>query len=252
MDIEFTMTAVRWIAFDLDDTLHEFSLASRTAMEMVYDYLHEEFGLYHDDMSSAYGAILKEGQMNHFVDDIPSEVYRRQRFEKLFDRFSILPHIHLNQCLRVYDDSLAEVLTLKEGALNILQECKKQGLKVMVVSEGPHDAQEKTLERLGISQYIDRLFTSSKMGVNKTNGLLSRALAEVECKASECVMLGDNLDRDVMPALNAGTPAIWVKDTQQSFSVPHVTSLTQIVNRLKGEPAQGQFPVPKTSAMHVA
>ena len=114
------MTAVRWIAFDLDDTLHEFSLASRAAMEMVYDYLHEEFGLYHDDMRDAYGAILKEGQMNHFVDDIPSEVYRHQRFEKLFDRFSILPHIHVDECLRVYDDSLAQVLTLKDGALELL------------------------------------------------------------------------------------------------------------------------------------
>lgn len=252
MDTEFVMTAVRWIAFDLDDTLHEFSLASRAAMEMVYDYLHEEFGLCHDDMRQAYGAILKEGQMGHFVEDIPSTVYRRQRFEKLFDRFSILPHIHVDECLRIYDDSLAQVLTLKEGALELLQECKAHNLNVMIVSEGPYDAQGTTLERLGISRYIDRLFTSSRMKTHKTDGLLARALDEVVCKHSECVMIGDNLDRDVKPALQAGIPAIWVSDKPQSFSVPQVRSLKQIADRFRQEPAKQHFPVPKVKAAQVA
>lgn len=255
METEFVMTDVRWVAFDLDDTLHEFSLASRAAMEMVYDYLHEEFGLYHDDMRSAYGAILKEGQSTHFVEDVPSVFYRRQRFEKLFDRFSILPHIHLDQCLNVYDDSLSQVLTLKEGALEILQACKKSGLNVMVVSEGPHDAQELTIKRLGLSEYVDRLFTSSKMGVHKTNGLLMRALDEVGCSPSECVMLGDNLDRDVIPALQAGMSAVWVKkDVLPSKlpAVPHVQSLKQIVARFDGLEIQKQFPVPKIAKVHVA
>lgn len=239
------MSDLQWIAFDLDDTLHEFTFASRAAMEMVYDYLHEEFGLYHDDMRPAYSAILKEGQMNHFVDNIPSEVYRRQRFEKLFDRFSVLPHIHVDECLKIYDESLSEVLTLKEGALDVLQECKRQGLQIMIVSEGPYDAQEKTLQRLGISEYIDRIYTSSRMGVHKTNGLLQKALEDAGCRVDECVMLGDNLERDIKPALAIGVTAIWVSNSPQSFSVPHVQSLMQIANRLKTKSMQQEFPVPK-------
>tara|TARA_B100001778_G_C18602660_1_gene638039 strand:+ start:3078 stop:3815 length:738 start_codon:yes stop_codon:yes gene_type:complete len=238
------MKKVKWVIFDLDDTLHEFSTASRTAMEMVYHYLHEEFGIYPDDAREAYAAILKEGQSTHFVEDIPSRVYRRQRFEKLFDRFSLIYHIHLDRCLDVYDDSLMEVMTLKEGALEILQECQKHKLNVMVVSEGPRDAQKKAIEKLGIASYVNRVFTSSQCRMHKANGLFTHALKEVGCSPDESIVIGDNPERDIKPAQALGLLAILVTTKAAPENMPFVASLKELADRLRTETQDNVFPMP--------
>ncbi len=43
MSIDFP-AAVRWVAFDLDDTLHFYRKASGRASAAVFEYLDEEFG----------------------------------------------------------------------------------------------------------------------------------------------------------------------------------------------------------------
>ncbi len=238
------MTKVKWVIFDLDDTLHEFSLAAKTAMEMVYHYLDEEFGIDPVEAREAYADILKEGQSTHFVDDLPSRTYRQKRLEKLFDRFSLLYHIHLDRCLDIYDESLAEVLTLKEGAIELLQECKRHDLNVMVVTEGPEDAQQKTLERLGIAPYVNRLFTSSKCKLHKGNGLFTHAIEEVGGTPEESIVIGDNIDRDIAPAEAMGLLAILVTKKPVPRNIPFVSSLMILAEQLKDEAKNYVFPMP--------
>lgn len=237
------MKDMEWVIFDLDDTLHDFSSASSAAMMAVYEYLYEEFGIYPEDASKAYRDILKEGQSGHFIEDKPSRSYRQGRFENLLDQFSILPHMHLDRCLDIYDDALCDALTLKEGAPEIIKLCKSLELKIMVVSEGPYDAQELTLERLGLSEFIDALYTSSKVGLHKGNGLYEYAIKQQGADKQACVIIGDNPDRDILPAQKAGIPSILVGDKDAPENTPSVGSLTVITQYLK-RAAIGQFPIP--------
>ena len=80
--------------------------------------------------------------------------------------FSIIPYRHLEAVLDLYDEALSRNLKLKDGAKETLLAARDNGLQIMVVSEGPHDAQEAALERLGIAPLVDLLITS---GAEKTS-----------------------------------------------------------------------------------
>jgi len=57
---------LRWIAFDLDDTLHYFKRASSRAAEAVFCDIERQFGIGVDDLKEAYREILQTAQSRHF------------------------------------------------------------------------------------------------------------------------------------------------------------------------------------------
>ena len=103
-------------------------------------------------------------------------------------------------------------LKLKEGAAEALRECKLSGYSVMIVTEGPQDAQETTLERLGLAQYADLLVTSGRERVSKRDGLLKRALEIAACAPDELIYIGDSLVSDILPPwFSESGPFMWVR-----------------------------------------
>jgi putative hydrolase of the HAD superfamily len=157
---------LKWIGFDLDDTLHFYRRASGQACEAVFQYLYEEFGAPPATLRAKYGGILKTAQSGSFAEGKTSRDYRAERFGKLLAAFSIIPYRHLEAVLDLFDKTLSRSLKLKDGAKETLLAARDNGLQIMVVSEGPHDAQEAALERLGIAPLVDLLITS---GAEKTS-----------------------------------------------------------------------------------
>ena len=102
------------------------------------------------------------------------------------------------------DKALARHLELKDGAIETLTDLKQSGFAILVVSEGPHDAQELTIARLGLAPYVDLLVTSGQERRSKQEGLLKIALEKAGCLPKNCVFIGDNMECDILPALHWG------------------------------------------------
>ena len=119
--------AIKWIAFDLDDTLHFYRNAAGEAWAAVFAYLCEEFGCDAEGLGAAYAAILKDAQTIGFAEGKTAREFRAERFGKLLASFWIEPHRHLDTVLDVYGDALSRNLKLKEGAAEALRECKLSG-----------------------------------------------------------------------------------------------------------------------------
>lgn len=196
------------IGFDLDDTLHFFKKASNAAAEEVFLYIADEFGVPVSHLRTVYQDILQNMQKTHFTDNKPSREYRRGRFEALLENFSILPQQHIEEVLDVYDRALAESLMLKEGAYEVLQSAKQAGKRIVIISEGPQDAQELTINRLGLAPFIDTLITSAAYETSKSDGLFEIALEKMGCSASQMLYVGDNVMRDYIPAEALGITAV--------------------------------------------
>ena len=81
---------------------------------------------------------------------------------------------------------------------------KDIGKKIVVITEGPHDAQARTMQGLGIEGYIDFLATINRFGVAKTAGLFSRVLEHLGVPLGDIACVGDNEQRDMKPALAEG------------------------------------------------
>lgn len=220
----------KWVGFDLDDTLHHFRKATTEAMEAVYGYVYEEFGVLLDKQRDAYKDILKAGQSGHFAQNKPSSSYRAERFVNLLEAFDILPYRHADLMVELYDRALERMLEPTDGALPLLQALKDHGFNIMVVSEGPHDAQETTLGRLGMAGYADLLVTSAQEGKSKAEGLLGIAMDKAGVAPEDMIYIGDNYDRDIVPAQALGVRAIHLSPEPRGQGIATVSSLQKLVD----------------------
>ncbi|KAI1399028.1 Haloacid dehalogenase-like hydrolase [Hypoxylon fuscum] len=204
-----------WVGFDLDDTLHEFRRSSGMATDKVLKEISQQYGTPMSALKDEYSRVLKEKTVNAFSDGKTSFDYRRERFSSLLTRFSLPQEPQfMTQLLELYEATLVTSLELKCGALKLLSTLKDMGKKIVVVTEGPQDAQERTVQALGISEYIDFLATTNKFRVTKTDGLFSRVLEHLGIPATDMVYIGDNEQRDIQPALSAGIYSIQLAETQ--------------------------------------
>jgi putative hydrolase of the HAD superfamily len=97
---------------------------------------------------------------------------------------------------------------LKPGAQELLQHLRSRGKHIIVITEGPRDAQEWTIEQLGLKEYVDVLVTSSELGKSKVDGLFEAVLSRYHIKSEEIVFVGDNLTRDVLAATESGIVSV--------------------------------------------
>ncbi|KAM5346370.1 hypothetical protein ACJ41O_009375 [Fusarium nematophilum] len=221
-----------WFGFDLDDTLHEFRRASRAATTHCLSRIaRENPDITLQDLQEQYQKILRQGTAGAFTDGKTSHDYRRQRFAATLSHFG-LGLGSVEELLSDYERTLVENLTLKPGAVSLLEAIKASGKKIVVITEGPQDAQERAVRDLGIANYIDFLATTNRFGVAKTSGLFKSVLEHLAIQPHEIVYVGDSQERDIAPAADEGIYAIHLRDEQTHPLVldpPSVNSLEVLV-----------------------
>lgn len=198
-----------WIGFDLDDTLHEFRRASGAATSDALRLISTQYGVDMAALQACYAKILKVKTVNAFSDGRTSTDYRKDRFTNLLRDLSlpeengIMPRI-----LTQYSTTLAQALHPKTGAMELLSMLKAKGKKIVVVTEGPQDAQEWTLQQLGLAPLVDALVTTSAFKMTKVDGLFGQVLRFLDVAPEEMAFVGDSYERDVQPASELGILAI--------------------------------------------
>ena len=190
-----------WFGFDLDDTLHEFRRSSGIATNRVLAEISKRHGTPIPALEDGYSMVLKTKTANAFSDGKTSFDYRRERFASVLTHF-FLPRDDqfIPQLLELYEVNLVASLELKCGALDLLSLIKDMGKKIVVITEGPQDAQERAVHGLGIDGFVDFLATTTRFGVAKTNGLFPRVLEHLGVTPGDIVYIGDNEERDMKPA----------------------------------------------------
>lgn len=226
-----------WFGFDLDDTLHEFRQASNQAILATLESISSWSDTSVTEMRKTYTEILKDKTRNAFSDGKSSFDYRRERFTSLLMAFSIrYDEKYMNQLLDIYENTLKASLKTKPGAVAILQILKQLGKSIVVITEGPQDAQEKTLKALELEPYINFLATTNHFGVAKTEGLFGRVLNHLQIEAKDMAFIGDSWKRDMEPAIAQGIFSIHLDEsgtTALDDSPPRVDSLTRLQHILE-------------------
>lgn len=208
----------KWFAFDLDDTLHSFRAASSAAVKTVLKVIHDLNGRALEELESEYERVLAKGTVSAFVDGKASHEYRRDRFWQLVRACNVaLEDEQVQSLVALYEEVFMESLELKPGVLELLQTLKRLGHKIAVVTERPQDAQERTVEALGIAPYIDFLASTNKLGVAKIDRLFVRVLEHLEIHPQDMVMTGDSWERDIVPATQAGIYCIFYSEAERTL-----------------------------------
>lgn len=227
------MQKYRNLFIDLDDTLYDFSAASREAFNETYDSLHYE--RYFDSFShymSIYSPYNLELWRIYGEGKITKEELNRRRFSHPLESVGINDAELAAQFCR---EALSRIPTkgnLVPGAKELLGYLRPK-YRMFILSNGFVELQSRKMATAGIDGYFDDVILSEEIGVNKPSPeLFEYALKKTGAQLEESIMIGDMFDTDIKGAANIGMDQIYFnpKDEQGHSFVPtyEVRELLQI------------------------
>jgi putative hydrolase of the HAD superfamily len=86
------------------------------------------------------------------------------------------------------------------------------GYRLGIVTNGVPDLQRDKLEGSGLQDRFQAIAVSGEQNIGKPQrGIFDHICTELAVEPSACVMVGDNPERDVAGAMNAGIRSVWVE-----------------------------------------
>lgn len=197
---------IKRVIFDIDNTLIPWKAEYYNEINKVL----EELKIKHteEDYNNIIDALNKyEYEYYTFDKDLMSE-YVNKYTKKQYPKDLIYKSI----------DKWAECVPneIDIDIQNILEYLKDK-YQLVILTDWYAEQQIKRLEKMEISKYFEHVYSAEKTKRKPFKEAFLNAIGEN--KPEECIMIGDNLERDIEGALNAGLKAIHYNPNNENKNV---------------------------------
>ncbi len=190
---------------DLDDTLFDFTGASREAFRETYELLgYGRFFESFDQFLHIYEPRNKELWIEYNAGKISKEQLNKIRYNYPLEAVG-----HANEELgaQFCREALGRIPhknMLIPGAVELLDYLSGK-YEMFILSNGFAELQSKKMATTGLTKYFKRVILSEEIGVNKPHRALFEYALEVSgAQKDSSLMIGDAFESDIIGAANAG------------------------------------------------
>ena len=191
---------IRYVLFDLDDTILDFLLSEEEALAKTLLQLGIEPT---EEVVSAYSRInLAQWKMLE-RGEITRDTLKIRRFSLLFDELGL--NCDAETARVSYEDNLSRTCYFVPDALWLLDTLYGK-YRMFIVSNGITAVQNGRIAASGIAKYFEKIFLSEELGVVKPQKeFFTRCFAEIpDFDPAEAIIIGDSLSSDIQGGINAG------------------------------------------------
>lgn len=195
------------VFFDLDHTLWDFERNSALTFQKIFiDYgIDLDLNLFlaeYVPANLAYWKLFREGK-------IGKEDLRYQRLRTVFDavRYRVEDDM-IHSLANAYIEHLSSHDHLVPNTREILEYLKPK-YRLHIITNGFEEVQAKKMRNSGIDSFFDQVINSEMAGVKKPHPAIFRlALERTRALPQHAIMVGDNLEADILGARTAGIHTI--------------------------------------------
>ncbi|ANC77557.1 L-2-haloalkanoic acid dehalogenase [Fictibacillus phosphorivorans] len=190
---------IKAVLFDLDGTLLD---RDTSVKKFVEDQ--------HTRLSSVLSHIPKKLYAKRFIElEENGYVWKDKVYQKLAEELAVR-RMPPGELLDDYLTQFKHHCTPFPNLISMLEELKKKGYRLGLVTNGYGVFQYDTIQALEIKEYFDTILVSEMEGLRKPDPLVfQRAAERLNVKTEECVFVGDHPKNDVEAARNTGMVAVW-------------------------------------------
>jgi HAD superfamily hydrolase (TIGR01549 family) len=198
----------RGLLFDLDGTLSDYVGGARHALELVWTGVagklaphgKKQFLDCYWRVFNEVEALARSGAMSTLESG-----GRAPRFSRVLGELGVAGDDGLlDEMARLYTMGRLEGARLFPGAAQALAALSKHYI-ICLITEGSGPNQRAQIDKLGIGDYLNHIVISHEVGLHKPDPeLLRHALGEAGLEPGECLMIGDRIDWDLVPAAALG------------------------------------------------
>jgi putative hydrolase of the HAD superfamily len=223
------MNKYLFLFFDLDRTLWDFDSNSKeTFYELIEkygiskqvkdaDHLHNVFSRHNEKLWKEY----RSG-------NISKSFLRNERFRLTFASFGIY-NLDLAKKMAADYIRLSPAKTgLVPDAMKVLEYLYTK-YKLFIITNGFDEVQFTKLKKSSIDGYFTRVITAENAGINKPNReIFAHALKLANAKRAQSLMIGDDLEVDILGAREFGMDQVYYNPT----GIPHQEKISFEIARL--------------------
>ena len=231
------MAKYRNLFIDLDDTVYDFSAASRESFLETYEQLHYE--RYFDSFEqylSIYEPYNLELWRIYGEGKITKEELNKRRYSHPLEVVGVQDQALADTFCR---EALGRIPTkghLVPGAMELLEYLRPK-YNLYILSNGFKELQSRKMQTAGIDKYFDALILSEDIGVNKPDcRLYEHAMRKTASEPQESLMIGDMFGTDILGAANIGIEQLFYnpKGTdghpfKPTYEIRHLLEIKEIL-----------------------
>lgn len=195
LEVKEHIQGLKAVIFDLDDTLYSEKEYVRSGYQKIAEVIPqvknaaEKLWKLFEEKKPAIDELLK-------LENIQSEEIKQA-------------------CLCAYRYQIPDI-HLYEGVATMLEEFKKQGLKIGIITDGRPEGQRAKIQVLNLENMVDEIIVTDEFGgaeFRKPNPIAFQIMSErLSAAYGEMCYIGDNIKKDFISPENLGMRSIWFKN----------------------------------------
>lgn len=202
--------------FDLDRTLWDFDRNSREALEDIFLELARPIlpkVITVDAFIAVYEVENERCWKAYREGALTQQELRPLRFKRSVEKLGISAFDGMDQLAEAMGEAYVKRApyrtALCDGAKEVCEALHSRGHRMFILTNGFEEVQHIKMQNSGLSPYFLQVLTSDALGFKKPKAdAFAASIAMTNSSSSNAIMIGDDMECDVLGALNSGWKAI--------------------------------------------
>jgi HAD superfamily hydrolase (TIGR01509 family) len=224
------VSRVQAVVFDMDDTLLDWRGAEQAAVAALAERHFAPLGIAVDRVRATYDGVMADNLRSWR--EVRRWWYISERLQFLSERLGTADRLPGAGLAQIFGDDVTQRLRMLDGAMDALRAARR-GRRTAILTNGRSEVQRPKVHAFALEREVDFVGISGELGAWKPDPeAFRKVLLQLGVAPEAALMVGDNLDFDILPAKAIGMQTVWVGQGENEYADLVVQRPSDLVGHL--------------------